>query len=148
MRDEKILSIQPLVAHLVKKYNNGEWDEDLHSDAMITAIICIDKSLHLPEEDIDRRVLVWVSNRLQDMRKRKQLTTIELDSLERVYDTDNYDLLIDVIDILSQFELDILTDRLEGLTRLEICKKRDISNGTYYNFMNKIKRKVNDYIVQ
>ena len=54
---------------MLKKYNNGKFDEDLQQEGMITTILCVNKSLDLPYEDISKRVISWVHNRMKNIKK-------------------------------------------------------------------------------
>lgn len=146
-RDDIILGFEPLVAHLVKRYNNGVWDEDLHSEAMITCIICVDKSLHLPHDQISRRVMVWVSNRLINIKRKGKFVEIGIDILEPLYNIDNNDLLIDIYSILEDDELALLMEIIYGATRKEICKEYNIGKSTYYRRIKRIREKVNEYFL-
>lgn len=142
-RDELILSFEDVVDNLVKKYNDGRLDEDLHSEGMIKVIKAVDKCLSegvTERENMIGRVIVWVSNALLDVvRKPKTLLLDDFDLDENSYSLDYETLLIDVKSSLEPVDKTIFCKLMCGESKEEISEDLGLSMDTIYKHLKKIK---------
>ena len=142
-RDELILSFEDVVDNLVKKYNDGKLDEDLHSEGMIKVIKAVDKCLSegvTERENMIGRVIVWVSNALLDVvRKPKILLLDDFDLDEDSYNLDYETLIIDVKSSLEPIDKTIFCKLMCGEDKQEICEDLGLSMCAIYKHLEKIK---------
>lgn len=142
-RDELILSFEDVVDNLVRKYNDGRLDEDLHSEGMIKVIKAVDKCLSegvTERENMIGRVIVWVSNALLDVvRKPKTLLLDDFDFDENSYNLDYETLLIDVKSSLEPVDKTIFCKLMCGESKEEISEDLGLSMDTIYKHLKKIK---------
>ena len=147
-RDELILSFSDVVDNLVKKYNDGKLDEDLHNEGMIKVIKAVDKCLEegVTERDsIIGRVIFCVSNALLDLKRKPKLIFVDdLDLDEGSYDIEYEQLVIDACADLKGLDREIFIKRLNGESAEKIITDLKISRQTYFNHLSKIK----NYIIQ
>lgn len=145
-RDELILSFEDVVDNLVRKYNDGELDEDLHSEGMIKVIKAVDKCLSegvTERENMIGRVIVWASNAILDIKRKPKMGLIDdFDLGEESYDIGYETLLIDVEMSLSETDKEIFNLLLEGTAYEDIQDMMGISKRTLYDRLNKIKKTI------
>lgn len=145
-RDELILSCQPIVNNLVKKYNNHQPDEDLQSVGMIAVIECVDRCLKEEMDDIDQiqaRCNLWAKNRiLTEIYKEKP--KISDDELIEAIETDESDieLLLYLEQVLTQRQKEIFDLLLQGYSPNEIAEKLNIQKRTMRDHIKHIKEKI------
>ena len=145
-RDELILSCQPIVNNLVKKYNNHQPDEDLQSVGMIAVIECVDRCLKEEMDDIDQiqaRCNLWAKNRiLTEIYKEKP--KISDDELIDVVESEESDveLLLYLEQVLTPRQKEIFDLLLQGYSPDEIGEKLNIQKRTMRDHMKHIKEKI------
>ena len=137
----RVLKFNDVLENLVKKYNKGEWDEDLMQEAWLTAIECEKANKDSTDEELKRKVIVWVKNRLINIQTKKRLKTISLDAdWEEPKSEDLYKVLFELKESLTERDNKILDLLLEGDDAKTIAKKMNISLRTIYLTFNKIKK--------
>lgn len=145
-RDELILSCQPIVNNLVKKYNNHQPDEDLQSVGMIAVIECVDRCLKEEMDDIDQiqaRCNLWAKNRiLTEIYKEKP--KISDDDLIDVVESEesDFELLLYLEQVLTPRQKEIFDLLLQGYSPNEIAEKLNIQKRTMRDHMKHIKEKI------
>lgn len=145
-RDELILSCQPIVNNLVKKYNNHQPDEDLQSVGMIAVIECVDRCLKEEMDDIDQiqaRCNLWAKNRiLTEIYKEKP--KISDDELIDVIESEESDveLMLYLEQVLTPRQKEIFDLLLQGYSPNEIAEKLNIQKRTMRDHMKHIKEKI------
>lgn len=140
-RDELILSFDPVVKTLVRKYNYGRHDEDLYQEGMLQATKAVDSALKAGKEtreEIIGKVIVWVRNRLIDLKRKAQIKTVDVDS----YETGNDDIDLFIVDLresLSEKSVKVFDMLLAGYSTAEIAEQLGVSARTIYRYEREIK---------
>ena len=146
-RDELILSCQPIVNNLVKKYNNHQPDEDLQSEGMIAVVECVDRCIEDGMSDLDQiqaRCNIWARNRiLSEIYKEK----IKFVDDENVYDdleapAEINELLIYLEQVLTPRQKEVFDLLMQGLNQEKIMTKLNITKDTYYKHLRNIRKKI------
>lgn len=144
-RDDIILSFQPLVKNVIKKYNDHKVDEDLLSIGTIKSIEAVDRCLSegvTDPNDMQKRVIVWVRNAiLNEIYVRNNLSNIDSFDENTIADDDcdYYTFCVDVKNSLEGLDLEIFKLLNQGYNMKDICKKLCINKTKYYNEVQKIK---------
>lgn len=146
-RDDLILSCQPIVNNLVKKYNNHQPDEDLQSVGMIAVIECVDRCLKEEMDDIDQiqaRCNLWAKNRiLTEIYKEKPKCAddeLAVDFAEA--EEDMTELFIYLEQVLTPRQKEIFDLLLQGYSPDEIGEKLNIQKRTMREHMKNIREKI------
>lgn len=145
-RDEIVIKLQPVIASVIKKYNNGKFDEDLFQEGMITTLLCVNKSMDLPYDQISKRAISWVHNRMKNIKKVKRFEYSNEEVEDVFYDDINL-LELDLDTILEKDELDIFNMLKEGSSYQEIMDAKHKSKIWLYKKIQKIKEKINEYLI-
>lgn len=136
----RILKLEDVLTNLVKKYNKGEWDEDLMQEAWVEAIKCEQANPNVGDENLKALVITWVKNRLINIKLKPYFDTCEfLDDKEYI---DYQILLLELRDSLDERENKVLSMLLDGKTVIDIEKELKLSKATVYRIFDKIKRKI------
>lgn len=145
-REELILSCQPIVNNLVKKYNNHQSDEDLQSVGMIAVIECVDRSLKENMTDVEQiqaRCNLWARNRiLTEIYKEKPKYDDELAVDFAEAEEDMTELLIYLEQVLTPKQKEVFDLLLQGYSREEIMKKLNIQERMMREHLKNIKEKI------
>lgn len=146
-RDELILSCQPIVNNLVKKYNNHQPDEDLQSVGMIAVIECVDRCLKEEMDDIDQiqaRCNLWAKNRIltEIYKEKPKYADDELAVDFAEAEEDMTELFIYLEQVLTPRQKEIFDLLLQGYSPDEIGEKLNIQKRTMREHMKNIKEKI------
>lgn len=146
-RDEIILSCSDIVHNLVRKYNNHNLNEDLHSEGMIAVVECVDRCLSEGMTDLNQikaRCNVWAKNRILTEVYREKIKYADNDMALQMHEStdDLRPIIDDVRRSLSPKQLEVFDLLLKGYTRFEIMDKLNIKDRQYYNYVNIIKDKI------
>lgn len=146
-RDELILSCQPIVNNLVKKYNNHQPDEDLQSEGMIAVVECVDRCISDEMTDIDQiqaRCNIWARNRiLSEIYKEKIKFEDDEIALELAVAPDDLgELMMYLEQTLTPRQKEVFDLLLEGFTQEEIMEKLGIARAMYFRHVKHIREKI------
>lgn len=146
-RDELILSCQPIVNNLVKKYNNHQPDEDLQSVGMIAVIECVDRCLKEEMDDINQiqaRCNLWAKNRIltEIYKEKPKYTDDELAVDFAEAEEDMTELFIYLEQVLTPRQKEIFDLLLQGYSPDEIGEKLNIQKRTMREHMKNIREKI------
>lgn len=146
-RDELILSCQPIVNNLVKKYNNHQPDEDLQSVGMIAVIECVDRCLKEEMDDIDQiqaRCNLWAKNRIltEIYKEKPKYADDELAVDFAEAEEDMTELFIYLEQVLTPRQKEIFDLLLQGYSPDEIGEKLNIQKRTMREHMKNIREKI------
>ena len=137
----RILKHEDVLVRLVKKYNKGEWDEDLMQEAWLTAIKCEQANPDIDDNELLGKVITWVKNRLIDVQTKKQVPTESLPEEWDLKDNKSYETVIfETRECLRGVEREIFDMAYDGKTAVEIAEKVGLSKSKIYEVFDKIKR--------
>lgn len=152
-RNELILSCKPIIINLVKKYNNGYYDEDLVSVGYVGVVKCVNRceqeGLTDPDQ-IHARCYIWARNEILSCIYAQKIKSDE-DS-EEILDTlaVNADTSIELYDWLennlTKKQYDMFHLLVEGYTQQEIMHKLNIKKTVYFQHLKNIREKVLDFL--
>ena len=139
-----VLQYEDVLKSLVRKYNNGKWDEDLMQEAWLVAVDCVNSCFNkniTDEKIIKAKIIVWVKNHIINLKLKAVLNTVKIeDFMENIQENRSYDYeLIELRESLREPERKILDLLCEGYSRKEIQEKLKISKSEYYRKISKIK---------
>lgn len=148
-KEEIIMSMEDSVDFLVKKYNNHTLDEDLHSVGMIGVVECVGNCLKKGMTDLSS--IQKMANRAARNRILSEIYAPKpkIDEDASVDDScyeDDTELYIYLEQVLTPKEREIFNLLLEGCSRDEILVKMNIKNPTYYEYCDKIRKKIHNTI--
>lgn len=129
---------EDILKSLVKKYNKGEWDEDLMQEAWVAAIECYNQCKNEDENIQKAKIITWVKNRLINIKLKASFAYFSFDDdILNIEDTRDYGIaLIELRDSLNEEENKVLDKLLEGYSPKEI---KEFSKSKVYRIMDKIK---------
>lgn len=146
-RDELILSCQPTVNNLVRKYNNHRSDEDLQAVGMTSVIQCVDKCLDEGLTDVDQvqaRCNTWARNAILNEIYREKVKyaddNIALELMQAEEDT--YETITNIKSVLTPRENEVFDLMLEGFSQEEIMDKLSLKRPSYFKHFLNIKEKI------
>lgn len=129
---------EDILKSLVKKYNKGEWDEDLMQEAWVAAIECYNQCKNEDENIQKAKIITWVKNRLINIKLKASFAYFSFDDdILNIEDTRDYGIaLVELRDSLNEEENKVLDKLLEGYSPKEI---KEFSKSKVYRIMDKIK---------